>query len=136
MPLAGGSALQPAGGARSLSPAALSRSLSRLREYRTRSRIMLSLGVTQMVLGCLIVAVSFAALALTTSARVRHSCPFWAGFSVSAAGRMCWGSRLASLVCLSKSYCPICSGREGGAPLQGQGRGKRCYFPLPSDISN
>ncbi|TFK07112.1 neurobeachin [Platysternon megacephalum] len=85
MPLAGGSALQPPGGARSLSPAALSRSLSRLREYRTRSRIMLSLGVTQMVLGCLIVAVSFAALALTTSARVRHSCPFWAGFSVCMA---------------------------------------------------
>ncbi|KAG8575917.1 hypothetical protein GDO81_009703 [Engystomops pustulosus] len=69
-------------GTRSLSPAALSRSLSRLREYRTRSRIMLSLGVSQMVLGCLIVAVSFAALALTTSARVRHSCPFWAGFSI------------------------------------------------------
>ncbi|XP_077120014.1 protein ENTREP2 isoform X2 [Ranitomeya variabilis] len=73
-------------GARSLSPAALSRSLSRLREYRTRSRIMLSLGVSQMVLGCLIVAVSFAALALTTSARVRHSCPFWAGFSVLLSG--------------------------------------------------
>uniref|UniRef100_A0A8C8RP88 Family with sequence similarity 189 member A1 n=1 Tax=Pelusios castaneus TaxID=367368 RepID=A0A8C8RP88_9SAUR len=78
--------MPPAGGARSLSPAALSRSLSRLREYRTRSRIMLSLGVTQMVLGCLIVAVSFAALALTTSARVRHSCPFWAGFSVLLSG--------------------------------------------------
>ncbi|KAM4749502.1 protein ENTREP2 [Rhinophrynus dorsalis] len=73
-------------GTRSLSPAALSRSLSRLREYRTRSRIMLSLGVSQMVLGCLIVAVSFAALALTTSARVRHSCPFWAGFSVLLSG--------------------------------------------------
>ncbi|XP_069481029.1 protein ENTREP2 [Ambystoma mexicanum] len=74
------------GGRSSLSPAALSRSLSRLREYRTRSRIMLSLGVSQMVLGCLIVAVSFAALALTTSARVRHSCPFWAGFSVLLSG--------------------------------------------------
>ncbi|KAM4035670.1 protein ENTREP2 isoform 2-T2 [Anomaloglossus baeobatrachus] len=73
-------------GTRSLSPAALSRSFSRLREYRTRSRIMLSLGVSQMVLGCLIVAVSFAALALTTSARVRHSCPFWAGFSVLLSG--------------------------------------------------
>ncbi|XP_073443021.1 protein ENTREP2 isoform X2 [Dendrobates tinctorius] len=73
-------------GTRSLSPAALSRSLSRLREYRTRSRIMLTLGVSQMVLGCLIVAVSFAALALTTSARVRHSCPFWAGFSVLLSG--------------------------------------------------
>lgn len=73
----------PPGGARSLSPAALSRSLSRLRQHRARSRAMLALGVTQMALGCLIVAVSFAALALTTSARVRHSCPFWAGFSVS-----------------------------------------------------
>ncbi|XP_048812377.1 protein FAM189A1 isoform X3 [Lagopus muta] len=47
---------------------------------------MLALGVTQMLLGCLIVAVSFAALALTTSARVRHSCPFWAGFSVLLSG--------------------------------------------------
>lgn len=68
---------------RSLSPVSMSRSLSRLREFRTRTRIMLSLGVSQMVLGSLILAVSFAALALTTSPRVRHSCPFWAGFSVS-----------------------------------------------------
>ncbi|KAG7473426.1 hypothetical protein MATL_G00095740 [Megalops atlanticus] len=71
---------------RSLSPASLSRSLSRLREFRTRTRIMLSLGVSQMVLGSLILAVSFAALALTTSSRVRHSCPFWAGFSVLLSG--------------------------------------------------
>ncbi|XP_074772990.1 protein ENTREP2 isoform X2 [Athene noctua] len=83
---AGGGAARPPGGARSLSPTALSRSLSRLREHRARSRAMLALGVTQMVLGCLIVAVSFAALALTTSARVRHSCPFWAGFSVLLSG--------------------------------------------------
>lgn len=86
MPVGGGPA-RPPGGARSLSPTALSRSLSRLREHRARSRAMLALGVTQMVLGCLIVAVSFAALALTTSARVRHSCPFWAGFSVSRGAR-------------------------------------------------
>ncbi|XP_056356238.1 protein ENTREP2 isoform X2 [Oenanthe melanoleuca] len=83
---AGGAAARGPGGARSLSPTALSRSLSRLREQRARSRAMLALGVTQMVLGCLIVAVSFAALALTTSARVRHSCPFWAGFSVLLSG--------------------------------------------------
>lgn len=83
----GAVAARPPGGARSLSPAALSRSLSRLREHRARSRAMLALGVTQMLLGCLIVAVSFAALALTTSARVRHSCPFWAGFSVSGCAR-------------------------------------------------
>ncbi|XP_076855578.1 protein ENTREP2 [Brachyhypopomus gauderio] len=71
---------------RSLSPVSLSHSLSRLREFRTRTRIMLSLGVSQMVLGSLILAVSFAALALTTSPRVRHSCPFWAGFSVLLSG--------------------------------------------------
>nr|XP_020462363.1 protein FAM189A1 isoform X2 [Monopterus albus] len=74
------------GGPVSLIPASLSRSLSRLREYRTRTRIMLGLGVSQMVLGSLILAVSFAALALTTSPRVRHSCPFWAGFSVLLSG--------------------------------------------------
>ncbi|XP_046898207.1 protein FAM189A1 [Hypomesus transpacificus] len=74
----------PRGG--SLSPASLSRSLSRLRGFRTRTRIMLTLGVSQMVLGSLILSVSFAALALTTSPRVRHSCPFWAGFSVLLSG--------------------------------------------------
>nr|XP_046244878.1 protein FAM189A1 isoform X3 [Scatophagus argus] len=82
----GGSSSSGGGGPGSLSPASLSRSLSRLREYRTRTRIMLALGVSQMVLGSLILAVSFAALALTTSPRVRHSCPFWAGFSVLLSG--------------------------------------------------
>ncbi|XP_028922681.1 protein FAM189A1 isoform X2 [Ornithorhynchus anatinus] len=67
-------------------PAGPGRSLSRLRERRSRSGVMLALGGAQMVLGGLIVAVSFAALALTTSARVRHSCPFWAGFSVLLSG--------------------------------------------------
>ncbi|KAM6202428.1 protein ENTREP2 [Rhynchocyon petersi] len=78
--------MSPAGGPRAPRPAALPRSLSRLRECPGRSRIVLALGATQMALGCLIVAVSFAALALTTSARVRHSCPFWAGFSVLLSG--------------------------------------------------
>nr|XP_060611755.1 protein ENTREP2 isoform X1 [Anolis sagrei ordinatus] len=62
----------------------LSRRLARLRG--SRARLMLALGAAQMALGCLIVALSFAALALTTSARVRHSCPFWAGFSVLLSG--------------------------------------------------
>ncbi|XP_072806771.1 protein ENTREP2 isoform X2 [Vicugna pacos] len=75
-----------AGGPRAPRPAVPPRSLSRLRECPGRSRIVLALGATQMALGCLIVAVSFAALALTTSARVRHSCPFWAGFSVLLSG--------------------------------------------------
>ncbi|CAM9412283.1 unnamed protein product [Lampetra fluviatilis] len=60
--------------------------LTRMGPPRARARLLLALGVTQMVLGGLIVAVSFAALALTTSARVRHSCPFWAGFSVLLSG--------------------------------------------------
>uniref|UniRef100_UPI00358FBEF6 protein ENTREP2-like isoform X2 n=1 Tax=Myxine glutinosa TaxID=7769 RepID=UPI00358FBEF6 len=60
--------------------------LSRPGIPRARKRLLLALGVSQMTLGCLIVAVSFAALALTTSARVRHSCPFWAGFSVLLSG--------------------------------------------------
>ncbi|KAJ3593096.1 hypothetical protein NHX12_005433 [Muraenolepis orangiensis] len=86
-----------AGGGGSLSPASLSRSLSRLRELRTRTRIMLALGAAQMVLGSLILAVSFAALALTTSPRVRHSCPFWAGFSLSDwPGRSMAGKPLSS----------------------------------------
>uniref|UniRef100_A0A8D2ANV7 Endosomal transmembrane epsin interactor 2 n=1 Tax=Sciurus vulgaris TaxID=55149 RepID=A0A8D2ANV7_SCIVU len=78
--------MPPAGGPRAPRPTALPHSLSRLRECPGRSRIVLALGATQMALGCLIVAVSFAALALTTSARVRHSCPFWAGFSVLLSG--------------------------------------------------
>ncbi|KAM5291388.1 protein ENTREP2 [Glossophaga mutica] len=78
--------MPPAGGPRAPRPAALPRSLSRLRQCPGRSRVVLALGATQMALGCLIVAVSFAALALTTSARVRHSCPFWAGFSVLLSG--------------------------------------------------
>ncbi|XP_060709675.1 protein ENTREP2 [Hemiscyllium ocellatum] len=53
---------------------------------RRRRRLLLSLGAAEMLLGGLIVAVSFAALALTSSARVRHSCPFWAGFSVLLSG--------------------------------------------------
>uniref|UniRef100_A0A8C9EZD7 Uncharacterized protein n=1 Tax=Pavo cristatus TaxID=9049 RepID=A0A8C9EZD7_PAVCR len=101
----GAVAARPPGGARSLSPAALSRSLSRLREHRARSRAMLALGVTQMLLGCLIVAVSFAALALTTSARVRHSCPFWAGFS-DLLFSVCALNIISTIVCaLATAMC-------------------------------
>ncbi|GCC41447.1 hypothetical protein chiPu_0025443, partial [Chiloscyllium punctatum] len=59
----------------------MSRSLSRLGEQRTRTQLLLVLGITQIALGSVIVAVSFAALAITNSAKIRHSCPFWAGFS-------------------------------------------------------
>lgn len=106
-----------AGGARAPRPAAPPRSLSRLRPCPGRSRVALALGATQMALGCLIVAVSFAALALTTSARVRHSCPFWAGFSVSVALRAGRGAReLGGPLALPTRPVPSC-------------RGRRTYFP-------
>ncbi|XP_041034364.1 protein FAM189A1 isoform X4 [Carcharodon carcharias] len=76
---------------------------------RDRGRLMLALGAAQMALGCLIVAVSFAALALTSSARVRHSCPFWAGFSVLLSGLIgvvSW-KRPISLVDLLFSICAL-----------------------------
>uniref|UniRef100_A0A8C5TT10 Family with sequence similarity 189 member A1 n=1 Tax=Malurus cyaneus samueli TaxID=2593467 RepID=A0A8C5TT10_9PASS len=65
-------------------PTALSRSLSRLRDSAP-PRAMLVLGVTQMVLGCLIVAVSFAAWRSPPRPRP-PLCPFWAGFSVLLSG--------------------------------------------------
>ncbi|XP_022109137.1 uncharacterized protein LOC110989221 isoform X2 [Acanthaster planci] len=40
-------------------------------------------GVSQMILGLAIVAISFTAFALSTSNRVRNACPYWAGFSLS-----------------------------------------------------
>nr|XP_006818204.1 PREDICTED: uncharacterized protein LOC102807692 [Saccoglossus kowalevskii] len=48
-----------------------------------RQRITLCFGVSQIFLGLLIVAVSFAAFGLSTSNRVRNACPYWAGFSIS-----------------------------------------------------
>nr|KAF6268086.1 family with sequence similarity 189 member A1 [Pipistrellus kuhlii] len=96
----------PAGGAR-----ALPRSLSRLRPCPGRSRVVLALGATQMALGCLIVAVSFAALALTTSARVRHSCPFWAGFSVLLSGLIgvvSWKRPLSLVVAFFMLLSAVC----------------------------
>lgn len=50
------------------------------------ARPLLSLGLLQLVLGCGTVALSFGALALSGSARVKSACPFWAGSAVSAGG--------------------------------------------------
>lgn len=45
-------------------------------------RTTLAFGITQVILGLAIVAVSFTAFALSTSNRIRNACPYWAGFSV------------------------------------------------------
>ncbi|XP_064416258.1 protein ENTREP3 [Latimeria chalumnae] len=63
-----------------------SQSLYRLMLQRARMQFLLALGILQVALGSIIVAVSFAAVVITASSKVRHSCPFWAGFSVLLSG--------------------------------------------------
>lgn len=60
-----------------------SRSLTHLRVQRTWLQILLVLGFIQVILGVLIVTFSLVAATITPSAKIRHSCPSWAGFSVS-----------------------------------------------------
>ncbi|XP_075440609.1 protein ENTREP3 isoform X3 [Ascaphus truei] len=60
-----------------------SRSLSQLRLHRTWSHMLLALGFVQVTLGVLIVTFSLVATTITPSLKIKHSCPSWAGFSVS-----------------------------------------------------
>ncbi|TRZ00066.1 hypothetical protein DNTS_025731 [Danionella cerebrum] len=53
---------------------------------RTSARVLLYLGLCHLALGAMVLAFSFTSLAFTSSARVRQSCPFWAGFFVVASG--------------------------------------------------
>ncbi|XP_040474475.1 protein FAM189B isoform X1 [Falco naumanni] len=62
------------------------RSLTRLRLQRTWLQILLVLGFVQVILGVLIVTFSLVAATITPSARIRHSCPSWAGFSLALSG--------------------------------------------------
>ncbi|KAK6494305.1 protein FAM189A2 isoform X3 [Huso huso] len=61
-------------------------SQSRLFPAILPGRPLLSLGLLQLVLGCSMVALSFGALSLSSSAPIRNSCPFWAGSSVILSG--------------------------------------------------
>ncbi|XP_061872148.1 protein ENTREP3 isoform X2 [Colius striatus] len=63
-----------------------SRSLTHLRVQRSWLQILLVLGLIQVVLGVLIVAFSLVAATITPSAKIRHSCPSWAGFSLALSG--------------------------------------------------
>ena len=47
------------------------------------ARLLLYLGLCHLGLGAMVLAFSFTSMAFTSSARVRQSCPFWAGFFVS-----------------------------------------------------
>ncbi|NWH61187.1 F189B protein, partial [Geococcyx californianus] len=63
-----------------------SRSLTHLRVQRTWLQILLVLGFIQVILGILIVTFSLVAATITPSAKIRHSCPSWAGFSLALSG--------------------------------------------------
>ncbi|NXR47488.1 F189B protein, partial [Hippolais icterina] len=63
-----------------------SRSLTHLRLQRTWLQVLLVLGLVQAILGVLIVTFSLVAATITPSAKIRHSCPSWAGFSLALSG--------------------------------------------------
>ncbi|KAK4807561.1 hypothetical protein QYF61_003350 [Mycteria americana] len=63
-----------------------SRSLTHLRVQRTWLHILLVLGFIQLILGVLIVTFSLVAATITPSAKIRRSCPSWAGFSLALSG--------------------------------------------------
>ncbi|MEQ2171203.1 hypothetical protein GOODEAATRI_008233 [Goodea atripinnis] len=91
------------------------------------ARLLLYLGLCHLGLGAMVLAFSFTSMAFTSSARVRQSCPFWAGFFVmcvilSLAGSMlscqnaqmdllfsaCGLSILSTIICtLSTVTCSI-----------------------------
>ncbi|KAG8431731.1 hypothetical protein GDO86_020237 [Hymenochirus boettgeri] len=60
-----------------------SRSLSQIRLHRTWSHVLLALGFVQIILGVLIVTFSLVAATITPSMKIKHSCPSWAGFSIT-----------------------------------------------------
>ncbi|NXI44305.1 F189B protein, partial [Galbula dea] len=62
------------------------RSVTHLRLQRTWLQILLVLGFIQVILGVLIVTFSLVAATITPSARIRHSCPSWAGFALALSG--------------------------------------------------
>ncbi|MGH0178182.1 UNVERIFIED_CONTAM: hypothetical protein FKN15_076846 [Acipenser sinensis] len=97
----------------SLSPGlSLSRSVSQLGAQRARAQLLLALGVVQMGLGSMIVTVSFVAVAFTSSPKVRHACPFWAGFFVVVSGLVGVISWRRPLTLVSGRVHPVLSERS------------------------
>lgn len=76
-----------------------SRSLTHLHVQRTWLQILLVLGFIQVILGVLIVTFSLVAATITPSAKIRHSCPSWAGFSVSLGPGQCLEGSCRDLLC-------------------------------------
>ncbi|XP_031432552.1 protein FAM189B [Clupea harengus] len=78
---------------------------------RGSARLLLYLGLCHLGLGAMVLAFSFTSLAFTSSARVRQSCPFWAGFFVVAsgvAGVVSWRRPLTLVVSLFMLLSAVC----------------------------
>lgn len=75
------------------------------------ARLLLYLGLCHMGLGAMVLAFSFTSMAFTSSARVRQSCPFWAGFFVVASGIVgiiSWRRPLTLVVSLFMLLSAVC----------------------------
>ncbi|XP_029694080.1 protein FAM189B [Takifugu rubripes] len=75
------------------------------------ARLLLYLGLCHMGFGAMVLAFSFTSMAFTSSARVRQSCPFWAGFFVVASGIVgiiSWRRPLTLVVSLFMLLSAVC----------------------------
>ncbi|XP_056142425.1 protein ENTREP3 [Lampris incognitus] len=75
------------------------------------ARLLLYLGLCHLGLGAMVLGFSFTSMAFTSSARVRQSCPFWAGFFVVASGIVgiiSWRRPLTLLVSLFMLLSAVC----------------------------
>ncbi|KAM6995053.1 ras-related protein Rab-13 isoform 1-T1 [Tautogolabrus adspersus] len=75
------------------------------------ARLLLYLGLCHLGLGGMVLAFSFTSIAFTSSARVRQSCPFWAGFFVVASGIVgiiSWRRPLTLVVSLFMLLSAVC----------------------------
>ncbi|XP_028327566.1 protein FAM189B [Gouania willdenowi] len=75
------------------------------------ARLLLYLGLCHLGLGAMVLAFSFTSMAFTSSARVRQSCPFWAGFFVVASGVVgiiSWRRPLTLVVSLFMLLSAVC----------------------------
>ncbi|XP_072316738.1 protein ENTREP3 [Eucyclogobius newberryi] len=78
---------------------------------RGSARLLLYLGLCHLGLGAMVLAFSFTSMAFTSSARVRQSCPFWAGFFVVASGIVgiiSWRRPLTLVVSLFMLLSAVC----------------------------
>lgn len=85
-----------------------SRSLSQLRIHRAWSHVLLALGFVQVILGVLIVTFSLVTASITPNLKIKHSCPSWAGFSVTVFTLL---SALSVMLCLAGSILSCQNGQ-------------------------